>query len=137
MFDHFDNLRRPPSSQFSVHPLDKVQPTTHQLPSPTLITQTVIPEHLSRERRVWLRCVAHKTSGSVRIKPQEKRHEQMVRVPERLETLLSDLLVCRRVHEHHTQQHHMACYASGLPVVYLDRCFGAGLVAFHVEETWD
>src|SRR4051812_4551249 len=58
----------------------------------------------------------------------------MVSVPESLERLLSDLVVCGCVHEQHAEQHDMTSYASWLGVMDLNCCDGSNLCFLDVEE---
>jgi hypothetical protein len=58
----------------------------------------------------------------------------VVRVPECLERLLPDTMVCRRVHDEHTEQHHMACDSTGLKVVNLKSGDGTNLRLLNVVK---
>ena len=71
------------------------------------------------------------------VQRKEEGHKQMMRIPECLERLLPDLLMSRRVHEHHAQEHHMASDAPCLFVMYLDGSLAADLRPFHIEEAFE
>ena len=55
----------------------------------------------------------------MRVHGEKEGNEKVVRVPERLIALLTDLCVCRGVHEQHAEEHDMASNASSLRVMDL------------------
>jgi hypothetical protein len=57
-----------------------------------------------------------------------------MRIPKSLIRLLTYLMVRRRKHEQHAQQHDMACYATSLRIMNLHRTDRADLVFLDVEE---
>ena len=107
------------STDLTVQTLDEIQATGPELPPPSEITDTYGPVRVARERRDWERGAAHEASDGVRVQAEEEGDEEVVRVPERLERLLSDAVVRGRVHEHHAQEHHMSRNAAGFRVVDL------------------
>ena len=121
MANNPNNLRLPPAPDLSVQPLSQIDATSPQLPSPTLVSDAVSPKLLSGKGRKRQLRVADETTGSMGIHGQQKRNKQMMRVPERLERLLSDLGVRRGVHQQHAQQHDMTGDAPNLRIVNLHR----------------
>lgn len=134
MFYDFENLRWPASANLSIYPLKQIQPTADQLPSPALISETVIPEVFASKRRHRLDCISNKASSSMAVHGQKKRHKQMMRVPECLVGLLTNLLMRCSVHQKHAEKHDMASYTASLCVVNLNSCLFAKLQSLDVEE---
>lgn len=58
----------------------------------------------------------------------------MVGIPERLEGLLPNLVMCSRIHQKHAEKHHMAGDATRLLVVDLNSRFPTDLRPLDVEE---
>jgi len=135
MFDHLDDLGRSASTDLAIKSLNQVQSASDQFPSPSLVAETVVPERSACKWRYRLHSVSDKAASGMSIKSQEEWYKQMMRVPKRLERLLSNLLMRGRVHEHHAEKHHMASDASGLLVMDLDSCLGAHLRSLDIEET--
>jgi len=115
--DDTGDLSLAASPDFTVESLDEVQTTCPQLPPPAEITNTVVPVFLARERRDRVGCVPDEAAHGVGVKTEEERDEEVVRIPESLERLLSDFVVSRRVHEQHAEQHNVARHTAGLLVV--------------------
>ena len=68
------------------------------------------------------------------VHAQEKRNEEVMRVPERLEGLFSNLRMRSCVHEEHAQQHDVSGDTAGLGVVNLHTRLRSHLRALDVEE---
>lgn len=103
MLYDLDNLRLPPGSNLSIEPLTQVKTTSDQLPSPSFISYAMVPEVVSRKGRVGIGRVSDKASRGMSVHRQEKGDEQVMRIPERLIALLSDLRMRSREHEQHAQ----------------------------------
>lgn len=69
------------------------------------------------------------------IQPEEERDKEVMRIPERLERLLADLMVSSGIHQKHTQKHDVPSDTTGFSVVDLDGGNGTDLVPLNVEET--
>ena len=70
MANNFDNLGISSASNLTVQTFDQVETTSPQLPSPTLITNAMVPEILSGKWREWVASVTNETSGSVGVHAQ-------------------------------------------------------------------
>lgn len=70
----------------------------------------------------------------MRVQAEEEGDEEVVRVPEGLEALLADAVVCRRVDEQHAEQHDVPRHAAGLLVVDIEGVPGADLRPLDVVE---
>jgi hypothetical protein len=134
MSHDFDDLRLAARSYLAVQSFTKINTSTDELPSPTLVANAVVPEVLAGKWRIRIRAVADETSSGMRVHCQQERDEQMVRVPESLVALLPDLGVRGREHEQHAQKHDVAGDTAGLHVVNLHSGFSSNERAFHVEE---
>ena len=134
MSDYADNLRLAPTPNLAIDALDEVDAAAPELPAPAVVADAVLPEYSSGKGRVGLDRVAHETADGVGVHGQEEGDEEVMGVPERLERLLADAVVRRRVHEQHAEQHDVAGDAAGLGVVDLDRRDGPQLGLFDVEE---
>jgi hypothetical protein len=121
-------------TDFTVETLAQVEGAGPKLPSPTEVTNAVLPVLVSGEGGEALGGVAHKASDRVGIEGQEEGDEEVVGVPKRLEGLLPDAVVRRGVHQEHAQKHDMAGDATGLSVVNLNSGDGANLRLFDVVE---
>jgi len=121
-------------ADLTVETLDQIDAASPELPSPPEVTDAVVPIILASEWRVCVLGRAHKAPDGVGVQTQEEGDEQVVGVPERLERLLPDAVVGRRVHEQHAEQHDVAGNAAGLRVVNLDGSAGANLVLLDVKE---
>lgn len=75
----------PPGADLAVEAFDQVQASAHELPSPSLVAQAVVPEHLARERGNGRDGVADEAPGGVGVHAKQERDEEVVGVPERLE----------------------------------------------------
>lgn len=98
MADNASNLGGTACADLTVETLNQVDTATKQFPSPTFVTDTVLPEDLSGERRECVGRVTDEAADSVGVHAQQERDEQVVSVPERLERLLSNSVVGSRVH---------------------------------------
>lgn len=98
MADNTSDLGSTTSTDLTVETLNQVDAATKQFPSPTFVTNTVLPEDLTRERRECVGGVTDEATHSVRVHAQQERNEQVVSVPERLERLLPNSVVGSRVH---------------------------------------
>jgi hypothetical protein len=127
MTHDLDNLRLPPRPDFPVKPLQEVETSTEQLPSPALVSDAVGPEVGAGERREGSDRISDEAAGGVSVHAEEEWDEQVMRVPEGLVRLLADLVVCGGEHHEHAQQHDVTCDASRLGVVNLDGRLGTNL----------
>ena len=134
MTDHLRDHGPSSGSNFSIDPFQEVETTTHELPSPALVANTMVPEFLPCEWRDRIGRITHEAAGCVGIESEHERDEQMVCVPKGFERLLPDSMMRGCIHQHHAQEHDMAGYPPGLGEVDLESLFGADLVFFNVEE---
>lgn len=68
------------------------------------------------------------------VESQHKGNEQVVGIPKGLEGLLADATVRGGIHEHHAQEHDMACDPARFGEVYLDGLLTAQTVCLDVVE---
>jgi hypothetical protein len=69
------------------------------------------------------------------IHSEEEGDEQVMRVPEGLEGLLTDLCMRSRIHQKHTEKHDVSCDTTCFGVVDLDGCDFSDLSPLDIEET--
>ena len=134
MADHAGDLGLPTNTNLPPETLDKIQPARPQLPPPPEISDAVLPVLVTTKGGDGVRRIADEAPDGVRVQADEERDEEMVGVPEGLEALLPDLVVRRRVHEHHAQEHGVAGYAAGLLVVDIEGGSRAELGPLDVVE---
>ena len=65
----------------------------------------------------WIGGVANKATSGVGIQADEKEERQVMSVPERLEALVTNLVVRGGVHEEHDEKHEVASDTTSLGVV--------------------
>ena len=85
-----DNLGLAPATNLTVQTVHEVQAAAYKLPSPSLVTNAVGPEVVVIKGRKGLCSVTHEAAGCVCVHAEQERDEEVVRVPKRLERLLSD-----------------------------------------------
>lgn len=134
MADNAGDLGGATSPNFAVQALHQVNAASEHFPSPTLVTDAVLPEDLASKWRESVRRVTDETSDSMRVHSYDERDKEVVGVPERLERLLADPVVSSRVHEQHAEEHDMASDTTGLGVVDLDRKHRSNLRPLDVEK---
>lgn len=122
------------SPDLTVETLDQVGGAAKNLPSPTLVTDTVLPEDVAGKRREAEGRVTDEAANSVGVHAQKERNKQVVRVPERLERLLANSVVRSRVHEKHAKEHDVARNAAGLSIMDLEGEYWSNLGSLDVEE---
>jgi hypothetical protein len=132
--DNLDNLSRPPASNLTVETIKKIQTTSYQFPTPSLITNAVGPEVILVEGREGIRSVTDETAGGVGVHAEEEGDEQVMDIPESLERLLADPVVSCRVDEQHAKQHDVTCNSTGLGVVNLQSNLRSYLHSLDVVE---
>jgi hypothetical protein len=135
MTDHLCDDGGTSGPNLAVEPLYQVESTGSQFPSPTLITKAMVPKPLPRKGRNWVCSVSYEAASCVRVEGQQERNEQVMRVPESLERLLSDAMVGSGIHKHHAQKHDMAGDSTCFSIMHLDSLYGADLVLLDVVET--
>lgn len=135
MTDNASDLGLTTGSYFTVETLEKVQSTTPEFPSPSLVSKAVVPEVVSGEGRKGVGRVTHEAACSVGVETEKEGNKQVVSVPECFKGLLADLGVCSRVHQQHAEKHDVACDTSGFLVVNMKGDFWTDLSLFDVEET--
>jgi len=135
MADHAGDLGLAAGAHLAVQALDEVEAAGKQLPPPALVADAVVPELVAGEGRDGVGLVAHEAAHRVRVEADQEGDEEVVRVPERLERLLPDAVVRRRVHQDHAEQHGVARDSAGLRVVDLERRDGPDLRLLDIEET--
>lgn len=134
MTNHFGDDGGTTSPNLAIKSLEKVESTAHKLPPPPLIPNAMVPKVLPRERRDRIGGVADKAPRGVRVQGEHEWDEQMVRIPEGLERLLSDAPVRGGVHQHHTEKHDMTGDSTRLGEVDLNGRHRAELIFFDVEK---
>jgi hypothetical protein len=95
----------------------------------------VIPVLLASKWREGIRSITNEAAGGVGVETQQERDEQMVRVPESLERLLSNAVVSGCVHQQHAEKHNVTSHTTSLSVVDLYGSVGSNLRLLDVEKT--
>ena len=121
-------------ADLAVQPLTKVEAAGPELPSPTQVTNAMLPVLVAGKRREAPRGVADEAANCVGVQGEEKGDEQMVHVPKRFERLLPDAVVRRRVHQQHAEKHHMAGDAARLGIMDLQSRHGTNLRLLDIVE---
>lgn len=134
MTDNFDNLRLTARANLTIQTFDQIKATSPQLPSPSLVSQAMIPEVRSCKWREWIDAITHKATSGMCVHGQEKRDEEVVRIPEGFEGLLADLCVGRGIHQEHAEKHNMTRDTTSFFVVDVQRDFWPDLILFDIEE---
>lgn len=137
MADHARDLGVLGRTNLTVQALAQVKTTGPQLPTPSLVTDAVLPENVASQWREWPSCVTHETANGVGVESEHERNEQVVCVPKRLEGLLADTVVGRGVHQQHAEQHDVSSNTTWLGVMNLDRSLGPNLRLLDVVEAVD
>jgi hypothetical protein len=101
MAHNSDNLCVSPGSDFSVQTFHEVKSTSPKLPSPSFVANAMSPEVVMVEWGERFDTITHEAASSMSVKAEHEGNEQMMRIPERLEGLLANLGMSRRVHEKH------------------------------------
>lgn len=68
------------------------------------------------------------------VHSEEEGNEQVMRVPESLEGLLTDLRMSSRIHQKHAEKHDVSCDTTYLGVMDLDGRLLSDLSSLDVEE---
>lgn len=134
MSDDFVDLCGSSSSDFAVDAFDEVDAATPEFPPPAFVADAVVPEQISRKRRVGLGCISHEATGSVSVHGQQEGNEQVMGVPEGLVGLSTDLGVGGGEHQQHAQHHDVAGDTARLSIMDLHRGLRPQLVLLDVEE---
>lgn len=121
-------------TDFTPQTLDKVETTGPELPSPTQVTDAMLPVVVTSEWRETLGGVTDEAADSMSVEGEEEWDEEMVSVPEGLEGLLSNAVMGGRVHQKHAEQHDVAGDTTGLGVVNLKGGNGTNLRLLDVVE---
>lgn len=122
------------SADLAVQPLHEVEAARPQFPPPTQVTDAMLPVLVAGEWREAVGCVADEAADCMGVQGEEEGDEKMVHVPKRLERLLPDPVVRRRVHEEHAEEHDMASDATRLSIVDLQSRHRANLRLLDVEK---
>jgi hypothetical protein len=134
MTDDLDDFGFSSTSDLTPNSFTEIEPPSPEFPSPSLISNAVVPEILACEGGEWQLCVSNETSRGVGVEAKQEWDEQMMGVPERFERLLTDLVMGSRVHEKHAEKHHMSCHATSLRVVDLNCAYGSDLRSLNIEK---
>jgi hypothetical protein len=134
MSDNLGDCSLSCGTNFSVNTLAEVQNTDPQSESPTLITNTMIPEVLSGEWRESISSITDEASDRMGVETEHKDESQMMRIPESLKALLTDLLVSGCVHQKHAKKHDMSSDSTRLLVVNVEGLERTDLRLFDVKE---
>jgi hypothetical protein len=70
------------TTDFPVYTLHEIQYAPDELPSPALITNTVVPKRSPCERGVRFCALADETASSVGVEAEDKWNEQVMCIPE-------------------------------------------------------
>lgn len=84
---------------------------------------------IEREGRDVIRFgeITNEAAGSMGVKANHEEESQVVGVPERFKALGANLLMRRRVHQNHDEEHEMPGDAARLSVMDVKRPFRANL----------
>lgn len=134
MTDDTSNLGLTTGSNFTIQTLDEIDGTAEKLPSPALVTNAVLPENVTSERRHPICSVTDEATDGMRVHAQHEGDEQVVSVPESLERLLANPVVSGRVHQKHAEQHDVTRNATWLGVVDLESENRSNLRPLNIEE---
>jgi hypothetical protein len=134
MANNASNLGLTASTNLTIQTFHKVESTSEELPSPSEITNAVLPVDVASKRRVGILAVSDKAADSVGVETEEEGDEQVVSVPEGLERLLADLVMSSSVHQKHAEQHDVARDTTRLDVMNLDSSDWTNLGLLDVEE---
>ena len=134
MADDFRDFCRSPRVDLTVNALKEIQPSTPELPPPSLIANAVSPEWLTCERRERLYRVPDETASCMGIQSKQERNKQMVGVPKCFVGLLSYLRMSCGEHEQHAEEHYVACDPAGLSIMNLYCCSRSDLISLDIEE---
>lgn len=134
MFDNTGNLGLTDGTNLTVQPLNEVEATGPELPSPAKITNAVLPVLITGKWRNGVGCVTDEAPDGVGVQTEEKWDEQMVSVPEGLERLLSDAVMGGCVHQEHAEKHNVASGTTGLNVVNLHSGYRTNLGLLDIVE---
>lgn len=99
MADDSDDLCRSPRPDLTVKTLAQVESTCPQLPTPTLVSDAMIPKVLASEWRERIHGITDEAACGVGVKTQHEWDKQVMSIPERLEGLLTDFGVGSGIHE--------------------------------------
>lgn len=88
-------------ADLSPEALNKIEASGPEFPSPSEITNTVLPELVAGKRGDGVGSVADEASDSVGVESEEKGDEEVVSVPKGLERLLTNTGMGCGVHEQH------------------------------------
>ena len=72
-------------------------------------------------------AVTHEAAGGVGVDAEHEEEGEVVGVPERFKTLVTDLLMRRRVHQNHDEEHEVASDTARLSVVDVECLFRTNL----------
>lgn len=86
-------------TDLAVQSFDQIEATGEQLPSPSQVTNAVVPVISTIEWRERKGCGADETSRGVGVETKQKGDKKMMRVPKRLERLLSNTVMGGSVHQ--------------------------------------
>lgn len=91
--DDLSDLGLPPGAILSPQSLSHVESTYPDRETPALVSDAVVPEHFTGEGRICIDTVAYETPRGVGVQAEHEDNEEVVRVPEYLERLMTDILV--------------------------------------------
>ena len=109
---------RPASPNLSVHSLAEVDETRPDDESPTLVTEAVLGRIEGEDGDIiWIDGITHEATSGVSIEANHEEEGEVVGIPERFETLGTDLVMCGRVHQNHDEKHEVASDTTWLGIV--------------------
>jgi hypothetical protein len=106
------------TSVFPVYPFTKVDDTWPDNEPPAEVTNTVTG---IVEREGWLEVrfdtIADEAASGMCVDTDHEEERKVMCIPESLETLVANLMVCGGVHEEHDEEHEVTCDTTWLFVV--------------------
>ena len=107
-----------PGPDLAPNPLSKVDNARPDGEPPAEVPKTVF-RGVEGERGdvVGVSRVTDEASGGMGVETDHEEERKVVRVPEGLEALVADLVVCGGVHEKHDQEHEVTSDTTSLVVV--------------------
>lgn len=128
MYENFRQPRRLAGANLPVHTLAEVNDARPDGEPPAEVPKAML-RRVERKigHKVWLNAITHKASRGMGIKANHEEERQVMGVPERLEALLTDLVVRGGVHEYHDEEHEVTSETTRLSVVNLLRALLSNL----------
>jgi hypothetical protein len=134
MTNDSNNLGFSSGSDLTIDSLEEIETTSPELPSPSLVSNAMLPEVGLIEWRERYGGVTDETSSGVSVETEHKRNEEVVSIPKCFEGLLTNLGVGSRVHQDHTQEHDVSSNSTSIGVMNLNSSERSNLSSLDVKE---